>query len=182
MPRLRNFPCEKQESLFSSWACAAREIINWYDTLAQSNGQSYASDEALAQAWMTLTWNLCNGSIYQQQSAAAALSELGFPSMVDDHPLPTPNEIIIAIDSNEPLLATVGDADPGGAPNCDFQDCRWVVIVGIEEGEGAGEFVLQVFDPQDGQIHEVLYDAAEYQTDVYWQSTSYVDPYDPAPR
>lgn|GEM_PF-1501552 len=182
MPRLRNFPCEKQQSSFSSWACAAREIINWYDTLGQSDSQSYESDEALAQAWMTVTWNLCNGSIYQPQSAAAALADLGFPSLVDDHPLPTPNEIIIAIDNNEPLLASVGDTDPGNVPNCDVQDCRWLVIVGIDEGEGPGEFVLQVFDPADGQIHEVLYDAAEYQAGVYWQSTSYVDPYDPAYR
>jgi hypothetical protein len=180
MPRLRFFPCDKQESSFSGWACAARAVINWYSEHSRSNTRFYANDEALAQAWMNTTWNPGNGSIYRQQSAIAALRDLGFRTTFDDRPLPSPEEIITAIDNNEPLLATVGDADPDGAPSGDFQDCRWLVIVGIEEGEGDDEFVLQVFDPEDGLIHEVLYDPSEYQAGVYWQSTSYVDPYDPA--
>ncbi|HEY9132444.1 MAG TPA: papain-like cysteine protease family protein [Dyella sp.] len=194
MPTLQHFPIAQQAAVNSCWACVARCIINWYNGLGEANGQSYASDQALATAWQTATGQNQNGNINIQQSAAGALISLGFLAEIDDHAIPTPAEIGDSINNNHPLLAMLGTTEPDPDPNPDYQAGHWVVIVGIEEAaedsdgdtnmDGNSDddmdeeaFILSVFDPNDGQIHQVDYDAATYENGVWWQNTSYVDPY-----
>lgn len=176
MPNLQNFPVAVQADPNSCWACAAREIINWYHRQGQANGQSYASDQALADAWAAVSHANIHADITVQQSAAAALEALGFNNNIDDHPIPTAAEITEQIEAGNPLLAIVGAAQPaGGVPDAAYQNGHWVVIVGIEaQNQG---YTLHVFDPDDGAIHQVGYNAATYQPGVYWENTSYVDAY-----
>lgn len=195
MPTLQNYPTAQQAAINSCWACAARSIVNWYNGLGESNNQSYASDQALATAWQTQSGDNENSDINVQQSAAAALIDLGFLAQIDDHAIPTPAEIGDSINNSHPLLAMLGTTEPDPNPNPDYQAGHWVVIVGIEEAADSDgdtdmdgdsdsdddmdedNFILSVFDPNDGQIHEVPYDAATYEQGVWWQNTSYVDPY-----
>jgi len=175
MPVLQHFPTARQADPNSCWACAAREIVNWYNRLGLSGGQSYVSDQALADVWAVASHNNVHADIHMQQSAAAALEDLRFRNNTDDHPLPTRDEISDEIHRGRPLLAIVGNALPVPSPNPDYQNGHWVVIVGIVQL--ALGYKLHVFDPDDGVVHHVDYDAALYRDGMYWQNTSYVDPY-----
>ncbi len=173
MPRLPGFPTAQQATQDSCWACAAREINNFFQSLGQSGPNPvYGSDQAFATAWANASGNPNNGNINIQQSAAAALADLGYANNTDDHAIPTPNEITRAINSNQPLLAIVGGAPPNPNPNPNYQNGHWVVIIGIS----ADQTTIDVFDPDDGQVHTVRYDTSVYQPGQYWQNTSYVDP------
>jgi len=122
MPVLQHFPTARQADPNSCWACAAREIVNWYNRLGLSGGQSYVSDQALADAWAVASYNNVHADIHMQQSAAAALEDLRFGNNTDDHPLPTRDEISDEIHRGRPLLAIVGNALPVPSPNPDYQN------------------------------------------------------------
>lgn len=173
MPQLQNFPTAKQATANSCWAGAAREISNWYQSL-QKSGQNpiYKSDQEFANAWAKKTGQQNHADINVQQSAAAALEDLGYKNNIDDRALPTKAEITDEIKNHRPLLSIVGNTAPNPNPNPYYQNGHWVVIVGISDNQTK----LNVFDPDDGKIHEVDYNAATYQQGSYWQNTSYVDP------
>lgn len=172
MPRLNNFPTAVQETANSCWACAAREISNWYQARGESgNNPVYNTDREFATAWANATGDQGHADINVQQSAAAALEDLGYNNNIDDHAIPTQQEITDAINDNQPLLAIVGNAPPNPDPDPNYQNGHWVVIVGISDNQAN----IDVFDPDDGQIHTVAYNAATYQPGAYWQNTSYVD-------
>jgi hypothetical protein len=146
-------------------------INNFYQSLGESgNNPVYGSDQALADAWAAVTRNQQNANINIQQSAAAALGDLGFDNNTDSAAIPTQDEITDAINDNQPLLTIVGDAPPN--PNPNYQNGHWMVIVGISDDQAT----ISVFDPDDGQIHVVNYNASTYGAGAYWQNTSYVDP------
>lgn len=173
MPELTGFPTAQQAKPNSCWACAARMIHNWYQAHGQSGGKpAYNSDQALANAWATAKNQGALGKIDVQRSAAAALDGLGYTNGADGCALPTPDEIRDQMNQDRPLLSIVGNALPQGKRNLAAQNGHWVVIVGISQDGGT----LQVFDPEDGQIHNVAYNAQTYQQGSYWQNTSYVDP------
>jgi ABC-type bacteriocin/lantibiotic exporter with double-glycine peptidase domain len=162
MPVLAKYPVAKQQTANSCWACAARSIANFA-------GSAYASDQKLADAYAAKTKKPANGDINKMQSAADALARLGFPSKADSEPFPTPKEILDEINKKTPILAIVGDTNPKGKRNLKYQEGHWVVIVGISD-DGK---TIDVFDPADGALHQVAYDAATYGKGVYWQNASY---------
>ncbi len=183
MYALTPYPAAKQATDNSCWASAARSIANWY---ASSDGSvdtpTFSSDQALADAWNARVPEHNHNDIGIQQSAAGALADLGFTNNMDRQPLPTTAEIFDAINIGMPLLAIVGaTAPPGGTPDPAAAGGHWVVITGISGN--APDAMLQVFDPADGQIHPVQYDASicafQGESPLYWQNTSYVDPYQP---
>lgn len=177
MPELNNFPVDKQANPNSCWACAGREINNWYQSKGGSGRNPiYASDQAFATAWENATNppDPDHGRINIQQSAAAALGDLGYGNNTDDRAVPTAAEIAGSITKGEPLLAIVGDQPPNPNPDLDYKNGHWVVIVGTSYP--AAPITIDVFDPEPGQIVTVDYDQATYQPGVYWQNTSYVDP------
>lgn len=173
MPELQNFPTARQATPNSCWACASRQINNWYES-RQESGQNaaYDSDQNLANAWSAATNDPARADINVQQSAAAALEDLGYENSIDGRALPTQHEIKGAIEANKPLLAIVGDAAPNPNPNPNYQNGHWVVIIGISDDQ----VNLTVFDPDDGLTHVVPYNVDTYQPGSYWQNTSYVDP------
>lgn len=174
MPQLLNFPVAPQADPNSCWASTARAINNWY-VMRQQAGQNpnYDTDQDFANAWAKVTNDPAHANINVQQSAAAALADLGYNNNTDDHALPTAAEIAAEIKKYRPLLAIIGDAPPNPNPNPNYQNGHWVVIVGISDDQT----MLYVFDPDDGQIHyDVDYNTATYQAGSYWQNTSYVDP------
>lgn len=181
MYELTPYPAAKQATDNSCWASAARSIANWYASLDTSgNTPAFSSDQALADAWNARVPGQNHNDIDIQQSAAGALADLGFTNSMDQQPLPTTAEIVESIDMDMPLLAIVGPtAPPGGMPNPAATGGHWVVITGIS-GD-APDAMLQVFDPADGQIHPVQYDpsicAFQGESPLFWQNTSYVDPY-----
>ncbi|UCD85818.1 MAG: C39 family peptidase [Deltaproteobacteria bacterium] len=168
MPKLEGFKAAKQAKQNSCWASAARAITNWY-----AGKELYATDKDFAKAWKEATGKQVHADIDVQQSAAAALLDLGYDNNTDDHALPTAAEIANQINNERPLLAIVGNAPPNPNPNPNYQNGHWVVIVGISDDQTK----LSVFDPDDGKIHDVDYYAATYQAGSYWQNTSYVDPH-----
>lgn len=171
MPELQHFPAQMQQTNNSCWASAARAISNWYQSRGESgNNPAYGSDQALATAWAGATGNQNHADINIQQSAAAALADLGYTNNIDDQALPTQGEIDGQIEQNRPLLAIVGGVAPNPNPNPAAQNGHWVVIVGRIANN------IRVFDPEDGQIHSVPYNAQTYQQGSFWQNTSYVDP------
>ena len=174
---LNNFPVARQAAANSCWAAAARSIINWYRGLGQAGpNPSYASDQALATAWARASDDPANANINVQQSASAALEALGFINNIDAAAaLPTPGEIADAINIGIPLLAIIGATFPNPNPDTAYQDGHWMVIIGITSTREDAS--LLVFDPNDGAVHTVSYNASTYQTGSYWQNTSYVDPY-----
>lgn len=173
MPQLNNFPTAKQADPNSCWACAGREISNWYQSLNKSGtNPMYGTDQSFADAWMHATDDPTHSKIDIQQSAAGALEDLEYRNNTDSSALPEAQEIADAINANMPLLAIVGDAPPNPNPNPDYQNGHWVVIVGISDDDAT----LKVFDPDDGLIHDVDYNDATYHLGSYWQNTSYVDP------
>ena len=184
MPTLDNYPVAEQDALNSCWASAARSIINWYHSLDESSPGPFDSDQELADAWDAADPGHQHNDINIQQSAAGALEALGFVNNTDERAIPEPDEILDSINNGYPLLAIVGTEQPDPNPNLDYQDGHWVVIVGIDSDQP--DATLQVFDPVDGLIHAVTYDAAMYLQPPgvpvqYWQNTSYVDPYEALP-
>lgn len=173
MPQLKDFNGARQQDPNSCWASASRAISNYYLTRREA-GQNpmYPSDQAFANAWAAETKNPVNRDISIQQSAAAALGDLGYPSVIDDSALPTQVEIRDAILAGTPLLAIVGAAPPRPNPNPNYQNGHWVVIVGISDDLKT----ISVFDPDTGRTDDVPYNAATYRAGSYWQNTSYVDP------
>jgi len=170
MPTLPNYPIAKQATANSCWAAAGRSINNFYQLLGKSGtNPAYASDQAFADAWAKKTGNNTNKNINIQQSASAALWSLKFKNNTDSAAVPTKQEITDAINANQPLLAIVGDAPPNPNPNTAYQNGHWVVIIGINGSN------ISVFDPDDGKVHTVAYNAATYTAGSYWQNTSYVD-------
>lgn len=164
MPILKNYPVAKQAVENSCWACAARSIVNF------SKGQIvYGSDQALANAYADKSKNPANSDIDEMKSAADALFWVGYKSNIDSAPIPTPEELIAEFSGNKPLLSIVGGADPKGKPNAKYQEGHWVVLIGISD-DGKS---LSVFDPDDGKVHVVAYNAAVYENGQYWQNTSY---------
>ena len=173
MPRLQGFPTAQQATENSCWAAAAREISNWYQSRGESGENPvYDSDQAFADAWAEQSGNEENANINIQQSAAAALEDLGYDNNTDDAAIPSQQEITDTINNNRPLLAIVAGEAPDPNPNPEVQEGHWVVIIGISQDQAN----IDVFDPDDGQVHTVAYNAATYQPDSYWQNTSYVDP------
>lgn len=173
MPNLNNFPTARQDNENSCWACAAREISNWYKLFDKSGRNPvYITDQELAIAWSCRTGNLRHADISVQQSASAALGDLGYLNNTDDKALPERQEICDSIESGRPLLAIVGGSAPNPDPNPDCQGGHWVVIVGISD-DGS---TIYVFDPDNGIINPIAYNSAIYQPGSYWQNTSYVDP------
>ncbi len=174
MPILTNFPVAQQETENACWASAARAIVNWYH-LSNGLGPSYKTDQALADAWALKSRVVDYGNIKTQQSASAALADLGFENNIDIQPISIPDEIAAVISTKKPLLALIGTAPPEPSPNPNYQGGHWVVIIGIHDTRA--RTTLAVFDPVDGQVHHVPYDTAEYRNGSFWQNTSYVDEY-----
>ena len=173
MPQLQNFPVAQQQTCNSCWASAGRAINNWYQMQGWSGANPvYHTDQAFATAWANITNNPVNANINIQQSAAAALGDLGYDNNTDDHALPTRDEITEQINDNRPLLAIVGATPPNPNPNPHYQNGHWVVIVGISNNQQT----LNVFDPDNGNINNVAYNQNQYNNNSYWQNTSYVDP------
>jgi hypothetical protein len=183
MPYLEKYPVAQQETQDSCWASAGRSIVNWYHGLDQSGpNPEYRSDKAFAEAWNSVKPGHDYQNIDVQRSAAAALADLGFINNTDDRAIPRPGEICDAINDGMPLLAIVGDKRPDPSPDLAYEKGHWVVIVGITIDTDAPDesATLQVFDPADGMVHHVSYDPELYQPGqpcLYWQNTSYVDPY-----
>jgi len=173
MPTLQGFPTAQQATENSCWAAAAREISNWYQSRGESGDNPvYDSDQAFANAWAQQTNTPEHANINVQQSAAGSLEDLGYDNNIDDAAIPSQQEITDSINANHPLLAIVAGEAPDPDPNPEVQEGHWVVIVGISQDQAN----IDVFDPDDGQIHTVAYDAATYVEGSYWQNCSYVDP------
>ncbi|HEU4717325.1 MAG TPA: papain-like cysteine protease family protein [Bacteroidia bacterium] len=172
MPSLSGFPAAKQEDPNSCWACASREISNYYKSLGKGGkNEMYSSDKELAAAWSKITGKPGNADISIQQSASAALGDLGYTNSADSAPVPTVGEITDAINDKKPLLAIVGSTDPKGKRKLGYQQGHWVVITGISD---KGD-LIEVFDPDSGKIETVAYSSQVYKSGMFWQNTSYVD-------
>ena len=172
MPQLADYPTAIQETPNSCWAAAGRSINNFYQGIGKSGENPvYDSDQAFANAWATASGDEEHADISIQQSAAAALEDLGYANNTDDAAIPSPDEITAAINDNMPLLAIVGGEAPDPNPNPEYQNGHWVVIVGISDDKTT----IDVFDPDNGLINTVAYNAVTYQEGSYWQNTSYVD-------
>jgi papain like cysteine protease AvrRpt2 len=169
MPRLEDFPTARQNSENSCWACASRSIINWYE-----KSPKYSSDQELAAAWNTAKPGQNHNNINIQQSAVAALEDLGYETGADERAIPKADEIKEQIEKGQPLLAIVGESQlPSGEQrNLNYQQGHWVVIIGISSDLST----IEVFDPAEGSIQPVAYNKDTYKSKVYWQNTSYVDP------
>ncbi|HKQ77861.1 MAG TPA: papain-like cysteine protease family protein [Blastocatellia bacterium] len=155
----------KQAGTYSCWAAAARAIINYY-----AKSEICKSDQELVDAW-----NRKMGTKYDlsvSQSASAALLDLGFKCPADGSAIPTADEIEAEMGRGIPLLANVGTTPLPSKVKRDvkYKDGHWVVIVGIN----GSKTKIDVFDPADGNIKEVDYDAVTYQIGQYWENTSYV--------
>lgn len=175
MTRLDGFPTATQAAPNSCWACAGREIVNWY--IGQGKAGSYraddfSSDQLFADQYATAAKNPAYKNIDVQRSASDALILLDFGNNTDDRPIPTPDEIRTQLKSGAPLLTIIGSTDPGSKPNLKAKQGHWLVIVGIRD-DGSQ---IEVFDPGEGKIVTVAY-GATYVPGSYWQNTSYVDPY-----
>lgn len=174
MTRLDGFPTATQAAPNSCWACAGREIVNWY--IGQGKAGSYrasqfASDQLFADEYAAAAGKPAYSDIDVQRSAADALACLGFGNNTDDSPIPTPDEIRTQLKNGEPLLAIVGGTNPGTKPNLKAKQGHWLAIVGIDDAGSQ----IEVFDPAEGKIVAVAY-GATYIPGSYWQNTSYVDP------
>lgn len=172
MPILANFTPDKQDDPNSCWACAGRCISNYFVATARAKTAAFYSDQEFAFAWARATNSGKNSDKWQisiQQSASAALSDLGYLNYTFDTPFPTVQEITEAINEPIPLLAIIAANKPlNGRANLGAQNGHWVVIVGISDN-GA---TIDVFDPDNGRINTVAYNAESY-NGVYWQNTSY---------
>lgn len=166
MPILKNYPVAQQAVETSCWACAARSIINFNGGNPRS---IYDSDQALADAYAAKSKKPANADIGEMQSAADALYWLGYPSVIDSAPIPTPDELIAEFDNNKPVLSIVGAGDPKGKPNKAYQKGHWVVLIGISDDKKN----LAVFDPDDGKVRSVAYNVATYGGVAYWENSSY---------
>lgn len=175
MCKLTNFPVAKQSAMNSCWACAGREISNWFRLQGQSGEVPYFStDKLFAKYWAETSGVPEHADINVQQSAAAALGDIGYGNSIDDHAIPDPELIKKSLKMGMPLLAIVKDAPPSPNPNPNCRKGHWVVIVGISTNAKS----LSVFDPNTGQVHDVAYDPSTYRDRLFWQNTSYVDPID----
>ena len=164
MPRLENFSTAQQANNNSCWACAGREINNFFCRQNRSGtNEPLNSDHDFASA--------CDMDVNVQLSAAEALHHLGYKNNVDERPIPTPTEITKAIAEGTPLLSIVGSKDPGLKPDLNYKKGHWVVIIGISDDLKT----LYVFDPDTGQVQKIPYNQKLYQEGVYWENTSYVD-------
>ncbi len=182
MPVLYPYPCAPQETANSCWASAGRSIANWYRSIGAGipGGPFYGSDQAFADAWATAADNPAYSDINTQESASAALGDLGFDNNTDDRAFPTAAEIYDSINIGSPLLAAVASAPPNPNPNLACSNAPWVVVIGISGTQDSA--TIHVFDPADGQVHTEPYSDTIYQPDVYWQNTSYVSEYSPDPQ
>lgn len=166
MPVLKNYPIYQQADENSCWAAAARSILNF-----KAGKADYASDQALADAYAARTGNPGDRDIHVMRSAADVLARLGIPNNIDDAPIPTPDELVGELNKNRPFLSIVGDTRPkNGKPDKAYKEGHWVALIGISD-DGKNE--LSVFDPADGKLHLVAYDAAVYRDGLYWENTSY---------
>ncbi|QWP78602.1 hypothetical protein J5226_09490 [Lysobacter sp. K5869] len=173
MTRLDGFPTATQAVSNSCWACAGREIVNWY--IGQGEAGSYQasqfdSDQKFADQYATAAKDPAYKDIDVQRSAADALAYLGFDNNTDSRPIPEPDEIRVELRSKKPMLAIIGSTNPGKKPNLDAKEGHWLVIVGIND-DGSR---IEVFDPALGKVVTVAY-GATYTSGSYWQNTSYVD-------
>lgn len=173
MTRLDGFPTATQAAPNSCWACAGREIVNWY--IAQGKAGAYRasqfdSDQKFADEYAAAAKNPAYKDIDIQRSAADALAYLGFGNNTDSRPIPLPDEIRDEIGDKKPLLAIIGSTNPRGKPNLAAKEGHWLVIVGIND-DGSQ---IEVFDPAEGKVVAVAY-GATYTAGSYWQNTSYVD-------
>jgi hypothetical protein len=167
MPVLANYPVAKQAVPNSCWACAARSVANFNG--GKKPAVTYASDQALADAYAKASKTPGNGDINKMQSAADALYYLGFRSNTDSAPLPTPDEILKEIKADKPILSIVGSTNPGKKPDIKYKKGHWVVIVGISDDKAT----ISVFDRAEGKVLAVPYNAATYSNGVYWENSSY---------
>jgi Papain-like cysteine protease AvrRpt2 len=163
MTTLNNYPVAQQQTANSCWACAARSIYNFM------KGQTYATDQALATAYANAANNPAYANINAMRSAADALFYLGLRNNIDSAPLPIPNELENEFKKNKPVLSIVGQANPNGKPNPAYREGHWVVVIGIS----ADKSRIDVFDPSEGRVKTVAYNAATYEPGVYWQNSSY---------
>ncbi|WP_429930671.1 papain-like cysteine protease family protein [Agrobacterium vitis] len=169
MPVLENYPVYQQAEATSCWACAGRSISNYL----VAPGAPFASDQAFATAWFQVTHDPVNAEISTMQSASAALIDLGVHNNTDGAPLPTIEEIVEQIERQRPMLTIIGDDNPDGKPNIEYQDGHWMVIVGADQAANT----ITVFDPATGTLATVAYNASRYlgyQTGNFWQNTSYI--------
>lgn len=172
MPNLQNYPVYQQAVANSCWACAARSVLN-YNFGHQA--LPIKSDQDLANDWAAVTRNPNHANINVQQSASAALGDLGIVNNTDNAPLPTLAEINDQIAVNRPMLAIIGATNPHGTPNLAYQGGHWLVIVGADTAANT----ISVFDPQTGAIATVAYDSATYggyPAGNFWQNTSHLGP------
>ncbi len=166
MATLKNYPVAKQAVANSCWACAARSVVNFL-----SRKTVYASDQELADAYAAKSKNSKHpgsSDINTMQSASDALFHLGYPNQADGAPFPTADELEEEFKNGKPVLSIVGSTDPKGSRDLAFQSGHWVVIIGISSDKKS----IEVFDPDDGTVHTMAYDAALY-TPAYWQNSSY---------
>ncbi len=167
MPVLANYPVYKQAAENSCWACAARSIVNFN---FGNPKETFASDQELAKAYATKAKKPAYADINVQRSAADALTLLGIQTGADSEPFLTADEIKGEMDKNRPVLSIVGTTNPGGKRDLKYTAGHWVVIVGISDDKKT----ISVFDPANGKIGTVPYNAATYAQGVYWENSSYV--------
>lgn len=177
MPQLNNFNGDTQDDFNSCWAACGRSISNYFVNAGKIKLKIFISDQEFAHAWAKAT-NSARGSdrwhISIQQSAAAALGDLGMPNYIYSTPFPTVDEIKEDISDGKPVLAIIGANKPkNNKPNAGAKNGHWVCIVGIDDN---GQNIA-VYDPQNGKINKVAFDADKYNgyLNMYWQNSSYFD-------
>lgn len=174
MTRLDGFPTATQAASNACWACAGREIVNWYIGKGKAGSyqaSQFATDQQFADQYAAAASKPAYSDINVQRSAADALACLGFDNNTDGSPIPTADEIRIELQDQKPLLAIIGSTNPRGTPNLKAKQGHWLVIVGIND-DGSQ---IEVFDPAEGKVVTVAY-GTTYTSGWYWQNTSYVDP------
>jgi hypothetical protein len=173
----------RQQFPNSCWACATRHIANFFQ-----GAHTYVNDQALVLAVNGMVMPINNPAVdappvifdvQDMASAAEALHRLGHNNNADDQAIPTPQEIADQINAGNPLIANVGNVR---GRDVNFVGGHWVVIVGVNDATRPPR--LEVFDPDTGVIENVQYDqnicylgaGGGAVPNLFWKSTSYVDP------
>lgn len=148
----------------SCWACAARSILNY-----KAGTIVYASDQALANAYAKAAKKPEYADINKMRSAADALHYLKMGGYIDEAPIPKPDELEGEFAKGKPFLSIVGNLDPKGKPNDKYQEGHWVVLIGLSDDKKK----LAVFDPENGKLNPIPYDATVYTPGSYWENTTW---------
>jgi hypothetical protein len=185
------------------WLSCVRMIHNYLVAIKHAPSmfnKKFNSDEELLRTLQrcspkikTATRGHCTGKInlkmIPQYSAREALIALGYPDKgtLDDHAIPTIEEIEDAIHSRCPLLSTIGATIPQGtgkegkrylATKEEYEGGHYVIIIGIYDDSDKKKR-LKIADPAYATVTDVAYDPVFYEaygSKSFWINTEYADP------